>query len=259
MTEPVAYVLPPAYLSPLPAAPPLADPPEPVAPSEPVNFAAVDEDPPAPAVTAQDRITLLFAERDRLAENRQRYVKVSTRHSAALAALAEVDKAIGVVDAAEAEEWRTWASNPDGEQPKSMRAERRKLAQRRDAALDEIDVARRAEASIMPLIRQLDAEMAQITRQVFELHLTIAVERARDLHAEAVKAAAEVAATMTPIVALRRYLAEEIGAAQLRDDRPRWEALSAANQAIADLEAPLVKADGATVARELDAWRAAMR
>jgi hypothetical protein len=194
-----------------------------------------------------------------LAENRARYSKVSNRRAAADAALAEVDNSIRVIDDAEAAAWRDWGLNPDAPQPESRRTERAKLGKRRDAVLDELESSRRAEASVAPLVRQLSTEIERISAQLFNLRLRVAVERAADLHAEAVECAAEVAASMQPILALRQYLAAEIGTAQARGEKARSDALAGALQAIADLEPPLVRADGATVARELEAWRAAMR
>jgi hypothetical protein len=201
----------------------------------------------------------LHAERARLGKELDRFAVVDQRLAAITAKLADVDQALGALDRADREAVEAWAESAEGEPPAPLLDERKALMARRLDAEAERQGAEIAVAAVAGRRTALIHQMNAIGARIRERQVAVALDQARELHAEAVALAADIGARMMRLEALRQVLMDALSEAAGRRDEAQAAIFRAALGNVEKLREPQVLADQATVARFAAEWKGALR
>ncbi|MGD0183774.1 MAG: hypothetical protein ABSC25_00825 [Roseiarcus sp.] len=223
-----------------------------------LEFPAPPETPAAPSAPdapAVDGMALLIAERAALAGELARLGALSSARGEAEGRLGEIDSEVRRLDDADTHAWSAWA-RAGGESPMPRLAERRELAQRRVAALAEIDSARIAEAAVQGQVDHIRAELRRADAAMRALRISAVMATAKNDYVEALAGMAESGARLQKLEGLRDALLSLANSAAGRGEQDaRIDFLHAVAAFDEKFKAPVVKADRAVVAAHAADWK----
>ena len=206
-----------------------------------------------------DPLAELFAERERLGQELQRFGVVDERRAGADRKIAEIDAALVALDRADRQAVERWAESAEGEPPAPLLDERKALLSRRLDAEAGRQAAEIAVAAVAGKRVALIHEMNRIGARIKERQIAAALDEGRRVYAQAQEIAADIGAKMMRLEGLRQALTDGLAEASGRRDDAQGATFRAALGEVETLRLPSVTGDAATVAKCKAEWKEAMR